>query len=355
MTPNSPTWVLPMKYWFSVIVKMTVSSLFICGLPLLSVLTATAQNLDEVHVTPRNNADKPSGTTVPDIVPVNAEGALYAHPRPFRVSVDLVLVPVTVTDTKERPVLSLAKRDFALYEDDRPQEIRYFSAEPEPMSIAILLDVSKSMTDKVDTERAAVAEFFKNADPKDEYFAITFSNRPRVLASSTQSIDELQEKLTGIEPGGPTAMLDGIYLAESQLRSARYKRKAILLITDGGDNSSRFTMREIKNLVVESDVQIYAIGLFETFFFNTFEERMGKRWLREITDPTGGRTVTVDSRLKLPDAAAEISREMRNEYILGYQKTAGRSNRWRKIKVEVNAATARALRTSYKRGYITAE
>jgi len=256
----------------------------------------------------------------------------------------------------QRPVMSLAKGDFSLYEDEKPQEIRYFSAEPEPISVAVLLDVSNSMTDKLEAERAAVREFLQNADPKDEYFAIAFSNRPRLVASATQSIDELEEKLTAIEPGGPTAMLDAIYLAQSQLRSARYKRRAILLITDGGDNASRFTMREIKNLMQESDVQIYAIGLFETFFFNTLEEKMGKRWLREITDPTGGRTVTVDSRLKLPETAAEISREMRNEYVLGYQRTAGVPNRWRKIRVEVNSSEAEhPLRTSYKRGYLTSE
>jgi len=260
-----------------------------------------------------------------------------------------------VTDKMERPVMSLEKSNFALYEDGKEQQIRYFSAETEPISIAILLDVSKSMTDKLEVERAAVTEFFKNADPMDEYFAITFSEHPHLVASGTQSIDELQEKLTTIQPGGPTALLDAVYLAETQLRSARYKRKAILLITDGGDNASRFTMHEVKDLVQESDVQIYAIGLFETFIFNTFEEKMGKRWLREITDPTGGRTATVDSRLKLPGTAAEISREMRNQYVLGYPKTAGPPNRWRKIRVEVKAANVQDSRTYYKEGYITAE
>jgi len=272
------------------------------------------------------------------------------------VNVDLVLVPVTVTDAKQRPVMGLEKRDFVLYEDEKPQEIRYFSTEPGPISVAILLDVSRSMTDKMEAERTAVREFFQNADPKDEYFAITFSNRPRLVASATQSIDEIDEKLTAIEPGSTTAMLDAIYLAESQLRFARYKRRAILLITDGGDNASRYTLREIKNFVQESDVQIYAIGLFETFFFNTFEEKMGKKWLSGITDRTGGRTVTVDSRLKLPGAAAELSREMRNDYVLGYRKTEGAPNRWRKIRVEINSsASNRDVRASYKKGYITAE
>jgi len=335
---------------------MAMRFLVVFALSLIVSTRVHAQSTDDVHIVPRNGTTAGVKAQTPEMVPADASGSLFTRTKPFRVNVDLVLVPVTVTDTKQRPVLNLEKRDFALYEDEKSQEIRYFSTEPEPISVAILLDVSRSMTDKLEAERTAVREFFQNADPKDEYFAITFSNRPRLVASGTQSIDELDEKLTAIEPGSTTAMLDAIYLAESQLRFARYKRRAILLITDGGDNASRYTMREIKKVVQESDVQIYAIGLFETFFFNTFEEKMGKRWLSEITDRTGGRTVTVDSRLKLPGAAAELSREMRNDYVLGYRKTEGASNRWRKIRVEINSsALARDVRASYKKGYITAE
>jgi Ca-activated chloride channel family protein len=270
--------------------------------------------------------------------------------------VDLVLVPVTVSDALERPVMNLSKQDFALFEDDKQKEIRYFSTESEPVSVAILLDVSKSMSDKVDAERAAVVEFFRNANPQDEYFAITFSDRPRLVADATQSLEDIETKLETVEPGGATAMLDAVYLAENELRFARYRRKAILIISDGGDNASRYNLREIKPLVRESDVQIYAIGLFETFFFNTLEERLGKKWLREITDPTGGRTVTVDDRKLLPEAAAEISREMRNQYVLGYQLTTAAPARWRKIRVQVTSASGeRPLRAYYKRGYLTEE
>jgi Ca-activated chloride channel family protein len=260
---------------------------------------------------------------------------------------------VTVTDAMERPVMALTKQDFALYENSKLQDIRYFSEETAPASIALLVDVSKSMTDKIDTERAAIVEFFKNADPQDEYFAITFSDRPRLVASSTQSIDEIETKLSSVEPGGPTAMLDAVYMAQAELRSARYKRKAILVISDGGDNVSRYTLREIKHLSQESDVQIYAIGLFETFFFNTLEERLGKKWLREITDATGGRTITVDNRVKLPQVAAELSREIRNEYMLGYRPVRPVPNRWQKVKVRVTSSSGEhPLRAYYKQGYL---
>ncbi len=132
-------------------------------------------------------------------------------------------------------VTTLQKENFALYEGEEQQEIRYFSTEDDPISVAILLDVSKSMSNKIDTEREAIVEFFNNANPEDEYFAIAFSDCPRVLADSTQSVDQLQGKLLAGQPGGPTAMLDAVHLAIFKLRSERYERKAILVLSDGGD------------------------------------------------------------------------------------------------------------------------
>ena len=238
-------------------------------------------------------------TPISDSTPANDASASH-RPKPLHIDVDLVMVPVTVSDSLNHTVTSLKKEDFALYEGGQQQEIRYFSTEDDPISVAILLDVSKSMTDKIETERAAIVEFFNNANPEDEYVAIAFSDRPRILADSTQSVDHLQGALLAEQPGGPTAMLDAVYLAISKLRSARYERKAILILSDGGDNASRYKLREVKSVAQESDVQIYAVGLFETFFFNTIEEKLGKVWLGEITDVTGGRTITVDKPGKGP-------------------------------------------------------
>src|SRR5246127_4147902 len=284
---------------------------------------------------------------------IDSEDAPVSHkPRALRVGVDLFLLPVTVSDPMNHAITSLKKEDFAIYEGKQQQEIRYFSTEDAPISVAILLDVSKSMSNKIDTERSATVEFFNNANPNDEYFAIAFSDRPRVLANATQSIDQLQSELLAAEPGGPTAMLDAVYLAVSKLRSARYERKAILILSDGGDNASRYKLREIKNVVQESDIQIYAVGLFETFFFNTIEERLGKVWLDEITDVTGGRTITVDNRGKVPEAAATISRAMRNQYVLGYRPNSHAGTKWRKIKVRLTSSADRPLRAFYKQGYL---
>jgi Ca-activated chloride channel family protein len=309
-----------------------------CIAMLLLALLASAQSVDDVHVEPRQ---KPK--TEPSA-------------EPLRVSVDLVLVPVTVTDAMNRPVTKLRKQDFALFEGEKPQEIRYFFEDEEPLSIAVLLDVSKSMSEKIDTEREALEHFFNNANPQDEYFAITFSDRPRLIASSTSSLEEIQRHLTLAEPSGPTAMLDAIYLAEDQLRTAKYKRRAIVIFSDGGDNVSHHSHREIRGLVRERDVEVYAIGLFEAAPLGTIEEKLGKIWLSQITDCTGGRTVAIQRREKVPEAAAAVSREIRSQYVIGYRPAIRRDGKWRKIKVRVASSTAQQpLHASYKQGYISPE
>jgi Ca-activated chloride channel family protein len=148
-------------------------------------------------------------------------------------------------------------------------------------------------------------------------------------------------------------MLDAIYLAISQLQSARYERKAIVIFSDGGDNASQYTLREVRSLVQESDVQIYAIGLFDTFLRSPLEAKLGKKWLSGITDTTGGRTITVDNKTKLPEAACAISRELRNQYVLGYQPNGASAGRWRKIRLRLTQPAAeRRFHKNYKRGYI---
>ena len=147
--------------------------------------------------------------------------------KPLRADVDVVLVPVTVTDPMNRPVLGLQKQDFKVYEDNAPQQVQYFSAEEAPISVGLLLDTSKSMANKFVTERAAAEEFFKNANPQDDYFVITFADQPRLLTTSIQSIEDMQETLTSDTPDGHTALLDAIYLAIARMRSARYERRAL--------------------------------------------------------------------------------------------------------------------------------
>lgn len=322
----------------------------VCGLMLNFFVLAASPAISQSD---RGSATtSPTASEQPSSIPWKTRGG-GALVEPLRVAVDLVLVPVTVTDALNRPKTDLPREDFSLYEGEQAQQIRYFSKEDLPISVGLLLDVSNSMKDKIDTERAAVDEFFKNANPEDDYFVITFNNRPRVLSDVTRSTAGIESELGMVEPSGSTALLDAVYLGVAKLRGAQYSRRALVIISDGGDNSSRYKLREIKNLVAESDVMVYAIGIFDSGPFKTFEEAMGKKWLSEMTDVTGGRTTTIDNLTKLPEASARLSRELRSQYVLGYQPlNKDADGKWRKIKVVVNSPfDADGLRPYYRKGY----
>jgi Ca-activated chloride channel family protein len=331
--------------------KLTQVALLPCLL--LLCLPAFSQSSEEVHVTPRRSIER-AGTASDENS--SSESTLNPRIKPLRVDVDLVLVPVTVTNPGNRPVLGLDANAFQLFENDQLQQVRYFSIEDAPISVGLLLDVSKSMRNKIETERAALREFFNNANPEDDYFAITFSSRPKVLAESTQSIGTIEAKLGAVTPDGNTALLDAVSLGVAKLRNARYQRRALLIISDGGDNNSRYHLREIKSLVQESDVMVYAIGIFDDLslpLFKSLEEKMGKKWLDEITDASGGRTLIVDNLARLPEAAAAVSRELRNQYVLGYKpNNPVHDGSWRKIRVHITPTISEArLQAFYKRGY----
>ena len=319
---------------------------------------AQSQPADQPHIVPRTTTGPVSARSTSESR--DSDSALNSQMRRLRVGVNLVLVPVAVTDAANRLVTDLQKTDFIVYEGKEKQEIQSFSVESEPISVGVILDVSKSMSDKIETEREAVAEFFKNANPQDDYFVITLSDRPRLVADTTTSIEEIEEKLTYAEPSGNTALLDGIYVGVAKLRNARYKRRALLVISDGGDNHSHYSARETKSLVQEADVLVYSIGIIDNMpvpGFKTIEEKLGKHLLTEITDTTGGRTVVADNRTKVGGIAAAISRELREQYVLGYRPTnAAHDGKWRKIKVRVAASRDEPnLHAYYKRGYYAPE
>jgi Ca-activated chloride channel homolog len=306
---------------------LVLALICIACLPAISVLSQ-----DDVHVVPRET--KKAEASVPP--PPVADPTLKTYTKPLRKDVDLVLVPVTITDPMNRLVTGLEKQNFALTDNGQPQEIRHFSSEDAPISLGVIFDSSGSMADKIDKSRQAVVEFFRTANPQDEFFLITFNEKPELLVDYTSSVEDIQDRLVYAQAKGRTALLDAIYLGMSRMRKAHYERKALLIISDGGDNHSRYTESEIKSMVREADVQIYGIGLFDTFF-KTPEEREGPALLADITEVTGGRTFTISSPNELADVATKIGIELRNQYVLGYRPTnPGRDGKWRKIKVKLN-------------------
>jgi len=316
-----------------------------CLLAIGFMANVFGQSADEVHITPRE-IPEPRPPNVPSPAQANV-----GRVKPLRSDVDLVLVPVTVTDELNHPVMGLKQHAFKVYEDNQEQQIQSFSAEDGPISVGLLLDLSKSMADKFVIEREAVEEFCKNANPEDDYFVISFADRPKLLASVTQSLDDIEQTLASNVPDGHTALLDAVYLAIARMHGARYQRRALLIVSDGGDNHSRYGLKEIKNLVQEANVEVYALGIFNSLIFRSFEELMGKRWLSEITDLTGGRTVPASDLGKVPEIAADISREMRNQYVLGYRPIIPpKDGKWRKIRVTLSPEAGR-VRPYYKKGY----
>ena len=296
---------------------------------LLTPMSWAQSEVDQAHVQPRVNPDKQL-MKVPEMDP-----ALKTHTRPLKVDVDLVLVPVTITDPMNRLVTGLDRENFALFEGKDEQEIKHFSSEDAPVSLGVIFDVSGSMKSKIEKSREACAEFFKTANPQDEFFMITFSDRPQEISDFTQSVEDIQGKLVYTLPQGRTALLDAIYLGVNKMRQAKYPKKALLVISDGGDNHSRYTESEIKTMVKEADVMIYAIGIYD-HFFSTAEEELGPGLLGDITEMTGGRAFTIDNPNDLADVATKIGIELRNQYVLGYRpKNPGHDGKWRKIKVKL--------------------
>jgi len=274
--------------------------------------------------------------------------------KPMRMDVDITLVPVTVVDAANRPVITLEKSNFRLFESGEQKDIRYFSTEDSPISVGILLDLSFSMKDKIDTARQALHQFFENCNPDDDYFVIGFSDYPAMLADATHSTASIEDKLAFAVPHGNTALLDAIYMGLDRLQKAQYSRRALVIISDGGDNHSRYAKNEIRRIVQEADVEIYGLGIFSKVF-KTYEEWSGERLLTEITEATGGHTITINDVQKLPEIAANLSRELRSQYLLGYSPGHRVQNApWRKIKVQViQTVPGPTLHVYNKQGYFS--
>jgi VWFA-related protein len=273
----------------------------------------------------------------------------------IRVESTMVLIPVTVTDPFNRFVTGLDKENFKLFEDKKEQDILQFSSEDAPLSIGVVFDCSGSMGSKLEKSRQAVAQFFRTANPEDEFFLVQFNDTADLAEPFTRNLEEIQNRLTFTQSKGRTALLDAIYLALHEMKKAKNPRKALLLISDGGDNASRYTENEIKNLVKEADVQIYAIGIYEPVGARsrTPEELAGPGLLTEVAEQTGGRQYAVENLAELADIAAKIGVELRNQYIIGYSpRNQERDGKYRRVEVKLNQPRGLPpLRAFWRHGY----
>jgi Ca-activated chloride channel homolog len=298
------------------------------------------------------SADGPRVSLDPRAKP--AVTGLHGPRSEIRVDTTVVLINVTVTGPRSRVVDGLEKENFRLFEDRAEQKVVHFANEDAPVSVGLVFDTSGSMGSKLAKSRQAVSQFFKTANPEDEFFLVQFNDRPALVNDFTTNLEEIQDRLILTQAKGRTALLDAVYMAMHQMKKARYSRKALLLISDGGDNSSRYTESEIKRMVREMDVQIYAIGIFEpSVYLNHTEEASGPGLLSELADRSGGRHFAVENLNHLPDVAAKIGRELRNQYVLGYTPTnTQRDGKYRKVRVElVRPKGVKTLKAIWRPGY----
>ncbi len=281
-------------------------------------LSSQSQGPAKIPKPPENSKSNPSGE--------------------IKVDVDLALVNVTVTDPLNRLVTGLEKENFRVYEDNTEQEVVTMSSEDVPVSIGLNFDMSGSMSDKVDKARQAAVQFMRTANPLDQFFLVSFNDRAELTSGFTNSVEELQSRMMFSSSKGRTALLDAVYLGLSQMRGAHNGKRALLIISDGGDNHSRYNENDVKNFLKEADCQLYAIGIFDELGVRsrTSEELNGPSLLSEMTEMTGGRVFPVSNLSELPDIAAKIGMELRNQYVLGYKpNNAQRDGTWRKIKVKL--------------------
>jgi len=292
-------------------------------------------NINEAHILPRAT----TGFSAP------------TH-EILRANVDLVQVSVTVLDHAGRAVSGLQKTNFTVLDDKNPQVVRYLSAVDEPISLVVVLDASASMAPKLDEARKAFTELVNTSNPQDDFSLIVVNDKPGIALQLGEPVHEIQAAVDALQPEGATALWDGMYLGIKELKNSRYQRKAMVVISDGGDNHSRYTEPELKTLLEEADVEVYAIGMFDRFA-TRLEEKRGPLQLEEVTSVTGGRELSVHDGVELSRAVSQISHELRNQYVLGYYPSnRTRDGKWRRLKVRLAGPAGQATFRLYaKKGY----
>jgi Ca-activated chloride channel family protein len=298
-------------------------------------------------------ATSQSGSDTPATIEPRTRAAARPDQPPkasIRTDTNLVLVPVNVTDPLNRFVTGLDRNDFEVFEDGVRQAIVSFGNEDAPLSIGIVFDTSESMGNKLSISRLSVSEFFKTANPEDEAFLVEFGSRPELVVPLTHDLSEIQNRLLSTRPRGSTALLDGVTLAIQTMKKASNPRRAIIVLTDGGDNNSRFTFSEVRNRVREADVQIYAVGIYGTF--RNRETYYGQSLLSALSEPTGGHSF-VASTNQLQEIAAKIGVELRNQYLITYSPIdRTRDGKYRRIGVTVSQPRGLPkIRAHWRNGY----
>jgi Ca-activated chloride channel family protein len=251
-------------------------------------------------------------------------------------------VPVTVTDANDNFITDLAQDSFRVFDDNIEQKIVSFQREDGPVSVGFIFDTSRSMKGRMDRSVAAIDQFLKTLTKGDEFLLIRFSDRPTLVTGFTEDSDYILSSLSLVQPEGWTALNDAICLGIQRMKRAKNSRRALFVLTDGDDNNSRYSDSEVRRLVRESDVRIYSIGLFERPSF-----------LEKLATDTGARAIWARKLGDLPSAVEELSRDFRNQYVLGYSTPMPQNDgKYHDVRVEVvETIKLKPLHVFWRRGY----
>jgi Ca-activated chloride channel family protein len=274
------------------------------------------------------------------------EGSIGRPKATLRLDVHLTLVPVSVTDATDRPVNTLSRESFRLFEDGVEQKITSFSQEEGPISMGLLFDASGSMKNRIAASVEALKLVFQTTSPGDEFFLVQFQDRARLLSGFTPEPNDIHRELGIVEAKGWTALLDALALGANQMRSAKNRRRVLLVFSDGSDNNSRFSESEVRSMIVESDLRVYGVGIAHR-----------PRLLQQLADQTGGKVMVAQNMSDLPSVVERLSREIRTQYLLGYSSSiAARDGKYHKIKVELLPLPGYPpLRVTWRRGFFAPE
>jgi Ca-activated chloride channel homolog len=257
--------------------------------------------------------------------------------KPIPVRTDLVTLTLTVTDLYGRYVSGLGKNAFTVIDNNQEQEITFFSDRDAPVSIGVLFDVSGSMNgEKIQRARNALKRFIESSHPSDEYFLIAFNSRAQLLLDRSRDGEAVLQKLTLVQPRQNTALYDAVYLGIERVTRGSHQKKALLIISDGQDNSSRYNFGEVRRLMKESDVVTYAVGVIDSGDAGSALGMQGQAFLDELTSVTGGKSFYPSSHIEMDEIFERIALELRHQYSIGYTPTDFQPDgKWRKVKVKV--------------------
>ena len=268
-----------------------------------------------------------------------------SRPAGIRSEVKLVLIPVTVTDPYEHPVQGLSQKNFRVYDEGVEQNISQFFSEEAPVTVGIVVDASNSMRNKIEESRHAISEFLGLSTPGDEFSLLKFSDRPEAVCGFTQDTERIENNVADIQTGGWTSLYDALYLALNRMKQANNGTKALLVFSDGGDNNSRYSERDIKSLVREADVRVFAISIMDH-----------ASSLERISDESGGRAYRVHKLNELPEMAATLSAEIHNHYVIAYlPRREQNDGKYHKVTVKLTPPDgATQLHVAWRHGYYAA-